>query len=147
MTEEYGVDLGEVFQVIASAEVLIVRFHIIQKRLFVDFRSKPEIPPYMALVAPAESVEERFRSIKRLRPQLPFPEKVMSFAWPRMTQVMLAAGVWERIVDRMAALGGDETTELCGRTMEELLREERHEVADAIRGAEQYQTLWERQRA
>lgn len=147
MSEEYGVDLDEVFQVIDTAEVLVVRFHIIQKRLMIDFRTKPGVPPHMALVPRADSVEERFRSIKRMRPQFGFPEKVMSFAWPRMTPVMLAAGVWERIVERMTELGGHEATDLCGQMMQELLREERSEVSDAIRGAAQYQTLWERQRA
>lgn len=147
MSEEYGVDLGEVFKVIATADVLIVRFHIIPRRLLVDFRTKPGVPPFMAIVDQAESVEERFRSIKRMRPEFPFPEKVMSFAWPRMTPVLMAAGVWDRIVDRMTGLGGHEATELCGRTMDALLREERAEVANAIRGTEQYQTLWERQRA
>lgn len=147
MSEEFGVDLEEVFQVIDTAEVLIVRFLIIQKRLMVDFRAKPDVAPFMAVVPQAESVEDRFRSIKKLRPQFPFPEKVMSFAWPRMTPVLLASGVWDRIVARMTSLGGPGAADLCSRMMQELLVEERREVADAIRGADQYQTLWERQRA
>jgi len=47
----------------------------------------------------------------------------------------------------MAELGGAEAIELCGRIMEQLMIEERNEVAQAIRGADHYQTLWERQRA
>jgi hypothetical protein len=147
MSEEFGVDLDEVFQVIGNAEVLIVRFQIIQKRLMVDFRAKPEVPPFMAVVPQAESVEDRFRSIKRLRPEFPFPDKVMSFVWPRTQPVLVASGVWDRIVARMVSLGGDSMKELCARVMQELVAEERREVADAIRGATQYQTLWERQRA
>ncbi|MGH2610825.1 MAG: hypothetical protein ACRDHF_17225 [Tepidiformaceae bacterium] len=147
MSDEYGVDLDEVFKVIDSAEVLVVRFDIVQKRLLVDFRTKPGVGPAIALVAPAESVEDRFRSIKKMRPEFPFPERVMSFQWPRSIRVLLGSGVWQRIAERMSALGGDEAAEGCGRAVEQLEAEERHEVGRAIRGAEHYQTLWERQRA
>jgi hypothetical protein len=144
MSEEFGVDLDEVFSVIDSSDVLVVRFHIIQKRLLVDFRTKAGVPPFLALVPRAESIEDRFRAIKRLRPEFPFPEKVMSFAWPRSMPVLLASGVWQHLVDKMTEMGGHEALELCGKVMEQLIVEERHEVAEAIRGADHYQTLWER---
>ncbi|MEX2081623.1 MAG: hypothetical protein WEC33_08395 [Dehalococcoidia bacterium] len=147
MSDDYGVDLNEVFQVVDAADVLVVRFHIFQKRLLIDFRSKPGVTPHLALVPRAESIEDRFRSIKRMRPEFPFPEKVMSFHWPRSVLVMESSGAWQRIVDRASALGDDQTTELCGRVLEDLLKEERREVMGAIRGAEHYQTLWERQGA
>ena len=79
MSDEYGVDLEEVFSVIDGADVLIVRFTIIQQRLLVDFRTDLDNPPYTALVGPVRSVEERVRSIKRVRPSFPYPEKLMSF--------------------------------------------------------------------
>jgi hypothetical protein len=147
MSDEFGVDLDEVFKVIDSADVLVVRFDIVQKRLLADFRVKPGVGPMIAVVAPAESVEDRFRAIKRMRPEFPFPERVMSFQWPRSMRVLLASGVWERIVGRMSALGGNEAIDDCGRAMEQLERFEREEVSRAIVGGEQYQTLWERQRA
>lgn len=147
MSEEFGVDLDEVYRVIDTADVLVVRFHLIDRRLLVDFRVAPGVLPFVAVVPRAESVEDRFRSIKRLRPQLPLPEKVMSFQWPRSMPVLLASGVWQHLVDRVSSLGNDETTESCGRAMEELMAFERREVFGAIRGADHYQTLWERQRA
>lgn len=147
MSDEFGVDLDEVFKVIDAADVLVVRFHIAQKRLLVDFRTKAGVGPFIAVVARAESVEDRFRSIKKLRPDFPFPEKVMSFNWPRSMQVLQASGAWQHLVDRMTELGGYEATEACGRAMDELVAEERKEVTGAILGAEHYQTLWERQRA
>jgi hypothetical protein len=147
MSDEYGVDLDEVFKVIDNADVLVVRFDIVQKRLLVDFRARPGIGPLIGLVAPAESVEDRFRSIKKLRPEFPFPERVMSFQWPRSIRVLLGSGVWQRLVDRMSVLGGNEAIDACGRAMEQLEAEEHYEVGRAIRGADHYQTLWERQRA
>ncbi|MFN8507011.1 MAG: hypothetical protein U0547_05525 [Dehalococcoidia bacterium] len=147
MNEEYGVDLDEVFSVIDSSDVLVVRFHMIQKRLLADFRTKAGVGPFLAVVPRAESVEDRFRTIRRMRPDFGFPEKVMSFAWPRSVPVLLASGTWQHLVDRMAELGGADAVEMCGRIMEQLMLEERQEVAQAIRGADHYQTLWERQRA
>lgn len=147
MSDEFGVDLDEVFKVIDAADVLVVRFHLIDKRLLVDFRTKPGVRPFIQLVPKAESVEDRFRSIRKLRPEFPLPEKVMSFHWPRSAPVMLASGVWQRLVDRISAVGDDETTDECGKAMEQILMEEHSEVMGAIRGAQHYQTLWERQRA
>lgn len=147
MSEEFGVDLDEVLKVIAAADVLVVRFHLIEKRLLVDFRTKVGVTPLIRIVPKAESVEDRFRSIRKLRPEFPVPEKVLSFHWPRSMPVLLVSGVWQALVDRASMLGDDDTTEQCGRVMEELLRLERLEVAGAIRGTDHYQTLWERQRA
>ncbi len=147
MNDDFGVDLDEVNKVLDLAEVLVIRFHLIPKRLLVDFRTRPGVPPLVQVVPPAESIEDRFRSIKRLRPDFPAPEKVMSFNWPRSMEVLLNSGVWQRLVDRVGALGGDEVTDDCGKAMQTLLAEERHEVMGAIRGANHYRTLWERQRA
>ncbi len=147
MNEDFGVDLDEVHKVIDAADVLIVRFHLLQQRLLIDFRTKAGVTPMVKVVPKADSVEERFRSIKKMRPDLPWPDKVMSFQWPRSLSVLLASGIWQHMVDRASSLGDDETTETCGKVMEELLASERAEVNGAIRGAEHYQTLWERQRA
>jgi hypothetical protein len=147
MNDEYGVDLDEVFKVISTAEVLVVRFHLIQERLLVDFRVKPGAGPYIGLVPKVDSVEERFRSIERLRPEFMRPSKVMSFHWPRSMPVLMASGTWQHLVDRMGEMGGHEAMDACGGVMDELVRAERKEITGAIRGAEHYQTLWERTRA
>ena len=144
MSDEFGVDLDEVRKVIDTADVLVVRFHIVQKRLLVDFRTKPGVGPMAAVVARAESVEDRFRSIKRMRPEFGFPEKVMSFSWPRTIPVLVTSGVWQQLIDRVERLGGADGTKACARVLDELVAEERKEVAGAIIGAEHYQTLWER---
>jgi hypothetical protein len=147
MSDEFGVDLDQVFKVIESADLLVIRFHLIDKRLLVDFRTNASAGPLIKVVPRAESVEDRVRSIKRMRPEFPMPERLMHFQWPRSMGVLLNAGVWQRLVDRMSALGDDETTDACGRVMEELTALERKEVFGAIKGAEHYQTLWERARA
>ena len=147
MPDDYGVELEEVFEIIGASEVLIVRFHLVRKRLLVDYRSRPGEPPVMRVVAPAESIEERFRSIKEMRPNFALPEKVMSFYWPRTLKVLEESGTWGRIASRFASIGGSEASAQAEVAWRELLGLERIEVSEAIRGGSQYQTMWERQKA
>lgn len=147
MSDEFGVDLDEVYKVIDAADVLVVRFHIVPRRLLIDFRSQPGVGPLVKLVDPANSVEERFRTIKELRPQFPLPEKVMSFQWPRMTGVLVSSGVWDYMVNRVVAIGGDDFATECAHVLSEIESAERSEVSNAIRGGDHYQTLWERKGA
>ncbi len=145
MPDDYGVELDEVFEIIGASEVLIVRFHLIRKRLLVDYRARPGQPPIMRVVAPAESIEERFRSIKEMRPNFSLPEKVMSFYWPRTLKVLEESGTWGRIAGRFASLGGSEASTEAEASWRELLALERLEISEAIRGGTQYQTMWEKQ--
>ncbi|SVC40381.1 uncharacterized protein METZ01_LOCUS293235, partial [marine metagenome] len=79
VSEEFGIDLEDVFKVIEQSEVLVVRFSTVgTKRLLIDFRTDEQNLPFIGLVEPANSVEERIRSVKKLRPSFPYPEKFMS---------------------------------------------------------------------
>jgi len=137
-------DLDEVKEVIDTAEVLVIRFAILEKRLLVDARHNETEPPLLQLVSKTSSVEERFRSLKQLRPQFTLPEKIMSFTWPRHVETFRAAGLWQRIIDRLAASGHPGLDEQAQAVFEELMQEEKAEVLTAIRGGESYQSLWER---
>ena len=137
-------DLDEVKEVIDTAEVLVIRFAILEKRLLVDARYNETEAPLLQLVSKTSSVEERFRSLKQLRPQFTLPEKIMSFTWPRHVETFRAAGLWQRIIDRLAASGHPGLDEQAQVVFEELMQEEKAEVLTAIRGGESYQSLWER---
>jgi hypothetical protein len=142
--DEFGMDLDEVKEVIDTAEVLVIRFAILEKRLLVDARYNETEAPLLQLVSKTSSVEERFRSLKQLRPQFTLPEKIMSFTWPRHVETFRAAGLWQRIIDRLAASGHPGLDEQAQAVFEELMQEEKAEVLTAIRGGESYQSLWER---
>ncbi len=77
MEPEYGLDLDEVRNVIATADVVIVRFRILEPRLLIDARSSATEGPLIKLVPRASNVEERFHSLKALRPRFPLPDKIM----------------------------------------------------------------------
>jgi len=142
--DDYGLDINEVARVIDSADVIVVRFAILDKRLLIDARTNEQEGPIIAVVAKAGSVEERFKALKKLRPRFSLPDKIMSFMWPRHMETFRKSGLWQKIEARMVQLGGDEMTKRCNEVFEELSKQERAEVLAAIRGGEGYQSLWER---
>jgi hypothetical protein len=144
--DDYGLDLDEVARVIATAEVLVIRFAILDKRLLIDARTSESDGPIIALVTKASSVEERFKALKKMRPRLPLPDKIMSFMWPRQMETFRASGLWDKIEARMVSLGGEQMLKVCQGVFEELEQAEKAEVVTAIRGGETYQSLWERSR-
>ncbi len=145
MSDQYGVDLDEVFGVIDGADVLIVRFLITQQRLLVDFRTDAENPPYSALVGPVRSIEERVRSIKQARPSFPYPEKLMTFPWPRGAKAFISSGVWDHIETRLVAVAGQAGMEPARQTRDALLTAERAETFAAVKGEGNWKTLWDSQ--
>jgi len=142
--DEYGLDMDEVARVIDGAEVLVVRFAILDKRLLMDTRTSEQDGPIIAIVPKADSVEERFKGLKKMRPRFPLPDKIMSFMWPRHMDTFRNCGLWAKIEARMVSLGGEQMAERCQQVYEELVRQEKAEVLAAIRGGEGYQSLWER---
>ncbi len=144
MENDFGLDVGEILKVIDTADVFIIRFAILEKRLLVDARHTDEEGPLIEIVPRVDSVEERFRHLKSLRPQFPLPEKIMSFMWPRHLELLEKSGVWPRLVKRLTALGHGDAEAACDAAWQELLQEEQTEVRSAIKGSEGYQALWER---
>jgi hypothetical protein len=117
---------------------------MLDRRLLIDARTSEQEGPMIAVVPKANSVEERFKSLKKIRPRFPLPEKIMSFMWPRQMDTFRNSGLWAKIEERMVRLGGDAMSERCQEVFEELCRREKAEVLAAIRGGEGYQSLWER---
>ncbi len=145
MSEDFGIDLDEVRRVIEDSEVLIIRLETVGSRVLVDFRSTPTEPPFISRVPRVNSVEERVRAVKELRPAFPYPEKLMSFAWPRRITVISASGLWDVVRQRLEAIGGEAASETAARVHRELLDEERREVVAAVRGGEGMRTIWQRE--
>jgi hypothetical protein len=142
--DDYGLDIDEVSKVIDNSQVLVVRFAIVDKRLLIDSRTSEKEGPLIAIVPKAGSIEERFKSLKKMRPLFPLPDKIMSFTWPRHMETFRNSGLWGKIESRLVSLGGEAMAERCNEVFQELAREEKTEVLAAIRGGEGYQSLWER---
>jgi hypothetical protein len=137
--DELGVDLSEILNVVNTAEVFVVMFHLFERRLLVDSRSTPEDPPLVRVVDRVRSSDERFRELMRLRPKMASPERIIAFQWPRTVRTLVESGVWQAIHDRLQRLGVSESTLLA--VLHELQWEERREEIKAVRGEEPYRTL------
>lgn len=145
VSDDFGIDLEEVRRVIEDSEVLIIRLETVGSRVLVDFRSTSTEPPYISRVPRVNSVEERVRAVKELRPAFPYPEKLMSFAWPRRVSVIGESGLWDVVRQRMESIGGEAAGEAAALVHRELLDEERREVVAAVRGGESMRTIWQRE--
>ena len=144
MDNEYRIDYSEIMKTLRNAEVVLFRFVTAPQRLLIDFRTSDVDGPLVKMVPRAKDAEDRFKSLKKLRPLFPLPEKIMSFMWPRHIDTMKNSGVWEKIESRMVSLGGEPMMEQCQVAYRELAHQERLEVLSAIKGGEGYQSLWER---
>jgi len=143
MENDFGIDIEGIIKVVDAADVVVVRFQVIEPRLLIDTRANDFDGPLICLVPRAGSVEERFRSLKRMRPRFALPERIMSFQWPRHIATLEAAGIWSRIYGRIAASGSREALERCDAVLRELKGLEREQTMLAIRGGEGFETIWE----
>ena len=122
----------------------MVRFQVVEARLLLDFRTSPSEEPLVKVVPRAGSVEERFRSLKKLRPAFPLPDRILSFLWPRGVLALEESGVLDRLERRLGELGGAAAQTACTEAYDELRREESAMLVAAIRGGDGFQTLWQR---
>ncbi len=143
MDSEFHLDYAEIIKTVQSAEVITFRFVVVNQRLLIDNRHSEIDPPMITLVPRATSVEERFRSLKQLRPRFRLPEKISAISWPKSIESLVEHGVWDAIVKQVAEPDFAEAAEKSSEVLEELRRLEREELRNAIAG-EGYQALWER---
>lgn len=141
---EFGIDLDDVRRVIDAADVLVVRFVITDRRLLVDARTSEGQGPMVRVVPRAGSVEERFRSLKMMRPRFRAPERILTFNWPRHARALAEAGVWDHLDRRLVGLGGEDAARQCAEAFRELVEEERRIEIAAIRGSDAFHTKWSR---
>ncbi|MDA0302276.1 MAG: hypothetical protein O2822_07090 [Chloroflexi bacterium] len=140
------IDIETIRRVIAEADVFVVRFAMIEQRLLVDTRPDGEGRPFISMVPPVNSAEERYRFMRQQRPDVPPPDRITVFQWPRQIAVMREVGVWRFIEDRVVSIGGEASRRAAESAFREGQRLERADVVAAIRGGEGYETIWERSR-
>jgi hypothetical protein len=147
MDADFGIDLDAIFRVVEQADVFVVRFGLIDQRLLVDTRPNDQGLPFIRVVPPANSAEERYRYLQRERPGLPLPDQITVFQWPRGIETMKELGVWERIEQRLVGIGGEPAGVQAERAFADARRLERADLYAAIRGGEGYETIWQRDRS
>ncbi len=142
MDNDYELNVAEIIQTVETAEVLTLRFVVLSQRLLIDTRYTPIDGPMLKLVTPVKTAEERFRSLKQLRPRFRIPDKICSVWWPKHVDSLVSSGIWPAIARRIIDSGSPGAAQLCEETFRELLELEREEIRNAILG-KGYQALWE----
>jgi len=145
MNGDFRMDIDEIARNIQTAEVVCLYFPLLRKTLVADMRTDVEDPPVIRLLPMASSVEERFRSLRKLRPRFPQPQKVAVIPWPKYVDSLVRLGIWDKILERCAASGHPSSINACNEVLSELQSLERAELAAAITG-DQYHTIWQASR-
>ena len=143
MDNEYALDLDQIIRTIQTAEVVTIRFALLDKRLLIDNRYNEIDGPMIRLVPRVSSYEERFKSLRRLRPRFKLPEKITAIWWPKYIPSLDTTGVWAALAHRIAATGFSGSVQDVEETYCQLLALERAEMLNAVSG-EGFQTLWAR---
>ena len=142
MNGDFRMDMEEISDNIQRAEVVCLYFPLLRKTLVVDLRVDMEDPPIVKLMPMAGSIEERVRSLRKLRPRFPQPEKVAILPWPKYVDSMVRLGIWDMLVERCASTGNKDSVKSCADSLEELRALEKAELVAVITG-DQYHTIWQ----
>ncbi len=141
MDNDFSVDLRDIAATVRTADVIILRFVVVGQRLLLDFRATELDGPLIKVVDPVTSVEERYKDLKRLRPRLAAPDKIIAIWWPRFATSLTSTGLWNDVMQRVSDSGHVESVRRAGEALRELLALERTQQRAAITG-EGYRTLW-----
>ncbi len=141
MDNDFSLDLDEILSTLRTSDVVTMRFVVVGQRLLLDFRATEIDGPAVRLVEPVKSVQERYRALKKLRPRLPAPPKIVSIWWPRFAESMKETGVWDVILERVAEAGHPEAVRAAEETLAEVVALERSQKRNAVSG-EGFKTLW-----
>ncbi len=144
MDAEFPVNVSHVTRVVDEAEVFVVGFMLFPERLLVDARATPDEGPIVKVVEGVASIDERYQSIREMRPNFPLPERLIFFVWPRSVLALERLSIWGRILDRLETLGFG-IGEDCAIAFDELQRLEKAQAVAAVSGAG-YSAIWERSR-
>ncbi len=143
MDNDYALDIDDIKRTIATADVLRIRFVLLNKRLLVDNRCSETEGPLVKVVPRMGSSEESFRNLKRLRPSFPLPERMTAIWWPKYVETLCTTGVWQALVKRVTESGFRDAGKDCDAALRELRVLERQEIRNALSG-EGFQTIWQR---
>ena len=141
MDNDFSVDLVDIAATIRSSEVISIRFVAVGQRLLLDFRCTDVDGPMVRVVPPVKSVEERYRTLRQVRPRFALPEKIEAIWWPRFAKSLETTGVWRAVMERVSESGHVDAVRQAEEALAEIVRlEHEHQIA-AVRGIG-FRTLW-----
>lgn len=137
------IDLEAVRDIQGRADVLTVGFTLFPERLLIDTRSRGDEGPLVAIVAPVQTVQERYLWLGKHRGSFGAPEAFSFFVWPCTVRTLVANDVLAPVRARLAQASAEAEPGL-QQLLERLLELERQAMRAAVRGDEPWKPLWER---
>lgn len=142
MANDEGFNLEETLRALRESDVVVIGFGWFSERLLIDGRRNDSDGPYIRVVDPVRSPQDRIRQLRKLRPGFGEPESFVFFPWTGRVDGFVEAGLFERILERC---DGDQTAEDDARSaLRKLFELDREDIRQAIAGGEKYHTLYER---
>ena len=142
MANDEGFNLDDTVRALREADVVVIGFGWLSERLLVDGRRNESDGPYIRVVEPVRSPQDRLRQLSKLRPEFGDPESFVFFPWAGRVDAFVGVGLFDRIMERCA---GDQTAEDDARAaLRRLFELDREDIRQAISGGEKYHTLYER---
>ena len=128
---------------VRTAEVMSVFFLRVGQSLILDMRRHGDEGPLILLDEMVETPSDRLLSFRRLRPELPLPERLTLAPWPGAVTSLAESGILDAIFERCRLEGGEELVDQVQELYKELKTIERAQLRDLVRGVGM-QTLWQR---
>lgn len=141
-TSPEGSDLDDKIRAIAEADVLVVGFDCLAERLLIDARRNDSVGPYVRVVQPVRSPQERLRQLRELRPGFNDPESFIFFPAVVRVRRFVDEGHFDRILERCD--GDPKAIDDCRKARDELLKLDIEDLRQAIVGGDRYHTKYER---
>ena len=140
---EFRMDLDEVRRSVARADVITVHFLYFRETLLLDARTSATERPLTRIRPAVNTIDDRIKDIRSLRPRFGRPESLTYIPWPKFVRSLIESGVWDVLVDRMVAAGGVALEAEMERLYRRLRKDEWREYRHAIAGTG-YKALWVR---
>jgi hypothetical protein len=141
MDGAFHIDHEALREAFGSVEHVLVRFVIVDERLFIDFRRGQHDEPAVIVLPQVRSLRARLRGIRQARPSLPAIEQLNAVAWPMRVGSLERLGALDVVRERLAADDAFEALRQLDEALEALEASERDEERRAITG-DGYRTLW-----
>jgi hypothetical protein len=128
---------------VRTAEVMSIFFPRIAQTLILDMRQTISDGPLVLLDTMVASPNDRLLSFRRLRPELPLPERLILAPWPGAVASFDESGILAVIIDRCQLEGGEVLVDQIQELYRELQSIERRLLRDMLRGVGT-ETIWQR---
>ncbi|HYP41431.1 MAG TPA: hypothetical protein VEX13_13815 [Chloroflexia bacterium] len=137
--------LSQVLSGIAEAEIITIFFPLLRRALVIDTRHDEHIDHMIRVMPQVSSMDERIRSIEKLRPQFGSVHSILGIPWMKSVRALREQQITGRLIERLqrAGMPGSKAADTLNRALDQLWRLERLGFERMIKG-EGYSTLWAR---